>query len=77
MGIGGTTDHCSITSLERSQTVVREFKTTIEFDQQPGTSLFQLQHPIMLQRRNGAVLFRIEAFQPGLTGMNRKAACTR
>ena len=76
MGIGGTTDHRSITPLKRSQTVVREFKTTIEFDQQPGTSLFQLQHPIMLQRRDGAVLFRIETFQPGLAGMNGKTACT-
>ena len=61
MGIGGTTDHGSITPLKRSQTVVREFKTTVEFDQQPGTSLFQFQHPVMSERWDGSVLFRIGA----------------
>ena len=70
MGIGRSAHHHAITVVESVQTLFGGVKTAIQFDQQLGSALLEGDHSIVLKRRDGAVLFGIQSFQPRFSGVH-------
>ena len=74
MGVGGPAHHHPIHVGQLALAGGRILEAAIELDQQLGAFRLKPMHQVPAQRRDGAVLFRIQAFQPGLSGMHREAA---
>ena len=70
--VGGPAHHGSVDHLQLAEAVAEGFKPSIDFDGEIGSFALQLVHQVVAQGRNGAVLFGIQAFQPGFAGMHAK-----
>ena len=74
MAVGGPAHHHRIHPLQLELAGGQILQAAIEFDLQLGPLLFELVHQPIAQGWHAAVLFGIEALEPGLAGVHAETA---